>query len=212
MPRHVPPLQQPAVDQRGPAAGVSAAGLWPDRGGGGQSRACRRQDASWPIVEDEDAIRESVVFALEREGHRGRRLRRRPAAPGSAFERGAARSRHPRHRPARHGRPRAVPPPALALGGAADRLPDLARGGVRSRARPRDRRRRLPVQAVLDARADGPRQGPAAPRGARPAEPGPAAGRRASPRQIAIGDADAAAIRCSTRIATRRRGATRPSA
>ena len=49
---------------------------------------------------------------------------------------------------------------------------DVARGGVRSRARPRDRRRRLPVQAVLDARADGAGQGAAAPRALGPGEPG----------------------------------------
>ncbi len=40
-----------------------------------------------------------------------------------------------------------------------DHLPDLARRGVRPGARPRARRRRLPVQTVLHARADRPGQG-----------------------------------------------------
>ena len=155
--------------------GRSGAGLWRDCGGGVKSPAClygadrghRRGRGRHPRI--------GRLRARARRA-RGGRLRRRTARL-ERLRGGAARSRHPRHRPARHGRPRAVPPPALALRGAADRLPHLARGGVRSRARPRDRRRRLPVQAVLDARADGPRQGAAAARLAGPrAEPGASPG------------------------------------
>ena len=84
--------------------------------------------------------------------------------------------RDPRHRRAADGRAGALPPAARALRAAADHLRDLARRGVRPRPRPRARRRRLLVQTVLDARADGTRQGAAAPR-----QPGRRCARRGGP-------------------------------
>ena len=155
-------FHQPGVARQGRAAGGSGAGLWRDCGGGVKSgHAGTRADSRHRRGRRRDP-RIGRFRARARRAYGGR-LRRRPAR----LERvrgGAARSRHPRHRPARHGRPRALSPPALALRGAADCLPHLARGGVRLRARPRDWRRRLPVQAVLDARADGPGQGAVAAR------------------------------------------------
>ena len=105
-----------------------------------------------------------VCLALRQRGLSAPKRSTTGATAWEALAARAARSRDPRHRPAAARRPRALPPAARAVGDAADHLRDLARGGVRPRARPRDRRRRLPVQAVLDARADGARQGAAAPR------------------------------------------------
>ena len=99
---------------------------------------------------------------------RGRRQRRRGAR---ARARQPVRPRRARRHAARHRRLRGLPPPARRVQ-RAGAVPLGARHGARQGRRPRDRRRRLPRQAVRRPRAAGARQGAAAPRAAGSREAG----------------------------------------
>ncbi len=63
------------------------------------------------VVEDEHTIREMVCLALGKEGYRTEAFDDGVTA-WEAVRPGAARSRHPRHHHAAHGRLRDLPPPA----------------------------------------------------------------------------------------------------
>ena len=103
------------------------------------------------VVDDEPIVREVVVRYLEREGYRTLEAGDGDAAR-SAIEHTRSRSRRARRDAAGDRRPRALPLDPLAVGAPRDHADGAWRGG-RSHRRARARRRRLPDEAVLAARA-----------------------------------------------------------
>ena len=114
------------------------------------------------LVDDDRNILTSVSIALEAEGYRVKTYTDGASAL-DGFRSAAARSCHPRHQDAAHGRHGAAAPAAPEVRPAGD-LPDLQGRRDRRAVRPQDGRRRLHPQAVLAAPAGRAGQGGAAPR------------------------------------------------
>ena len=135
------------------------------------------------VVDDEDNIRETVGFALRREGYPVELPATDGEAPGTPSSRSCPASSSSTSSCREmdglelcrrlRGRLRDHP----------DHLPHLPRRRARPRPRPRDRRRRLPLQAVLDARAPRARESALPPRRHRPGAKAPRRRRAAAARR-----------------------------
>ena len=101
------------------------------------------------VVEDETSIASFVALYLKNAGYVVKAVGTGGAAL-NAIAAEHARADHPRPQPARHGRPRDLPPRAQELR-RPDPDADRARRGRRQDHRPRGRRRRLPDEALQPA-------------------------------------------------------------
>ena len=129
--------------------------------GSNDQDGARGKPARILLVDDEQPVQKLLSFPAREGGLRGR-ARARRAGGAEALRKRAVRPRRARHHAAEDRRSRGVPADAREELGA-DHHADREGRGDRQGARPRDRRRRLHHEAVLDARVPQPRAGRAAP-------------------------------------------------